>query len=533
MKNKGYKAKAGKHNASLWSLAVCALCMLAAGCIKDDIPYPHIQANIMEIMAKGESQGAKIDSVNCNVTMYFPEETNIYAVEIESYTLTPGATVVDDALSQPLDLSQPADIKLHLYYDYDWTISAVQNIERYMTVAGQIGSTSIDVPARRVLLYVTENTDLHNLKVNTIKLGAAGSVMSPDLEGETVDFSHPVEVVVTNHGHREIWTIYVDVTESVVTTARVDAWTQVAWVYGQGETGGDFGVEYRIKGDTEWTRVPQSWLTVEGGSFHARLVHLSPLTTYEARAISGEDMGQVVEFTTGANVQCPNMNFDSWWLDGKVWCPWAEGSTPYWGTGNKGATTLGPSNTVPTEDTVDGQGLAAMLQTKFVGIGIVGKLAAGNIFVGDYVRTDGTNGVLAFGREFKERPTKLRGYLKYTTAPISSVSSGFENMRNEPDTCIVWCSLIDQATPFEIRTNPSNRQLFDPEGSYVVAYGKVEYGQTISEYIPFEFDLKYTSTERVPRYILITASASKYGDYFVGANGAVLYLDNLELVYDY
>jgi len=66
-----------------------------------------------------------------------------------------------------------------------------------------------------------------------------------------------------------------------------------------------------------------------------------------------------------------------------------------------------------------------------------------------------------------------------------------------------------------------------------VAYGKVEYGQTIENYIPFEFELDYKSTSRVPKYILITASASKYGDYFTGGAGSVLYLDDLELLYDY
>ncbi len=507
--------------------------ILSGGCIKDDIPYPHIQANIQDIVAVGQSQNARIDSTKKTVTLYFPEETDIYNVMIEDYRLTPGAVVKDSAFSQPLDLSRPALVKLFLYYDYEWTITGVQTIERYMSVNGQVGSTTIDVPAKRVVLSVTDAVDLANLHVDRIKLGAEGSVMVPDLNNQNVDFTHAVEVVVTNHGHREIWTIYVDVTEALVTTASVDAWTNVAWVYGQGVEGSDFGVEYRLKGDAEWTRVPQAWMTVNGGNFHARLLHLSENATYEARAVSGSDVGASVEFTTGMSIQPPNMNFDSWWLDGKVWCPWAEGGENYWGTGNKGATTLGPSNTVPTEETVDGNGLAAMLQTKFVGIGLLGKLAAGNIFVGDYVRTDGTNGILSFGRPFTQRPTKMRGYFKYTTAPISSTSSGFESLKNRPDTCIIWCALIDQNTPFEIRTNPNNRQLFDENGSYVVAYGKMEMGGNVSEYTPFEFELKYKSTSRVPKYILITASASKYGDYFTGGNGAILWVDNFELEYDY
>ena len=127
----------------------------------------------------------------------------------------------------------------------------------------------------------------------------------------------------------------------------------------------------------------------------------------------------------------------------------------------------------------------------------------------------------------------MRGYFKYTSAPINYVSTEWTDLRNRPDTCIVWVALIDQNEPFEIRTNPRNRQLFDPEGSYVVAYGRMQCGETVSTYTPFEFELEYKSTSRVPKYILITASASKYGDYFTGGAGSVLCLDDLELIYDY
>ena len=64
-------------------------------------------------------------------------------------------------------------------------------------------------------------------------------------------------------------------------------------------------------------------------------------------------------------------------------------------------------------------------------------------------------------------------------------------------------------------------------------YGKMESGKNVDDYTLFDFELKYNSTQRVPKYILITASASKYGDYFTGGNGAVLYVDDLELIYDY
>lgn len=515
-------------------LSAAALLILGS-CIKNDIPYPRIQANFTSITAVGQNKDAAIDSASRIVTLSFPEEINIYEVEIDSFTLTPNTIVVGDSLKpgQKIDLSATYFVTLSMYQEYLWRIKAVQDIERYFTLEGQIGASTIDVPARRVIATVSDQTSLESIKVESIKLGASTSTMSPDIAGKLVDFTHPVVINVENHGHFEQWTIYISQTESTVSTVRVDAWTRVAWVYGQAQAGKTNTVQYRIKGDTEWLTVPDSWLTHDEGNFHARLVGLSPLTAYEARAVSDEEFGQTIEFTTGEELQLPNSNFDNWWLDGKVWCPWAEGGTPYWDTGNKGASTLGQSNTTPTEDTVNGTGLAANCATKFVGIGMLGKLAAGNIYVGTFKKIDGTNGILDMGRPFTQRPTKLRGYWKYKTAPISSVASGYEDWKGRPDTCCIWMALIDGPEPFEVRTNPKNQHLFDRNLPQVIAYGAIQSGADIPAYAPFEIEFEYVATNRVPTYILVAASASKYGDYFMGGNGAVLQVDDFELVYDY
>lgn len=517
---------------STFIACVLALC----GCIANDIPYPRIQANIVTFEVEGQDRGALIDSATRTVTVYLPEEVDIENVTVSEYTLSEGATLVGDPFSHPINLSSGYRVNVSLYADWTWTISAEQTIERYFTVAGQVGATEIDVPGRRVVAYVAKTASLASVLVESLKLAPTGGSVTPDLVGKRVDFTKPVEVAVDSYGRNAVWTLFVENTDVDVATERVDAWTNVAWIYGRGTAGKENGIEYRLQGTEQWTRVPQDELHIDGGNFYARVIHLSQETTYEARAFSGDAYGEVLTFTMGTPAQMPNSSFDDWWKDGKIWCPWLEGGEPYWGTGNKGAATLGESNSVPTEDTSTGTGWAAMLQTKFIGIGSIGKPAAGNIFVGSYVRTDGTNGVLSLGRPFSERPTRMRGYLKYKTAEINYAEKDnptMQAMLGQPDTCIVWCALIDTDEPFEIRTNPKNRQLFDPAGDYVVAYGQVQYGQDVPDYIPFEFNLDYRSTARVPKYILVTASASKYGDYFTCGSGAVLYVDDLELLYDY
>jgi hypothetical protein len=37
----------------------------------------------------------------------------------------------------------------------------------------------------------------------------------------------------------------------------------------------------------------------------------------------------------------------------------------------------------------------------------------------------------------------------------------------------------------------------------------------------------------VPTYLIVVCSASKYGDYFTGGAGSVLYVDDFSLEYDY
>ena len=377
---------------AITAVALAAVGLFLPGCIKNDIPYPSIQANIRTFNAEGQSQGSVIDSTARTVTVTFPENVNIYSVDVTGYTLTPGAELLDDPFGAPVDLSVPLPVIVRLYQDYNWLIRAQQTVERYFDIEGQVGATVIDAAARRVVVDVPESMSLSSLHVARAKLGPTGSVMTPDLpDGGIIDATNPLRLVVEAWGHRQSWTIYVRQVTAKVTLSHVEPWTCVAWLSAQAEAGRDNGFEYRLKGDSEWTRLPESEITSNGGSFTGRIIHLDPTTTSEARAYSGEDLSETVEFTTEEAIQPPNMDFDSWWLDGKVWNPWAEDGIPYWDTGNKGATTLGTSNTFPTDETVSGSGWAGRLETRFVGIGTVGKIAAGNIFTGRYVRTDGTN----------------------------------------------------------------------------------------------------------------------------------------------
>jgi hypothetical protein len=513
-------------------IAVCAL----SGCIENDIPYPRIQAQILSIEAEGMSQAPVIDNATQTVILTMNETVNLKQVNITQATITENA-VATPAIVGIHDLSTTAEFTLSLYQDYKWQITAVQNITRDIAVKGQVGSAIIDAENKRARIYVNENVDLTKIQFTTLQLGPEGLTTYTRGVEELHDFSQGMrEVEVRYHSITETWRIYVIHTTSNVTLSSVDAWTRVAWLYGAGLDENNNHFEYREATAADWIAVPEEYMLSQGGSFSARLIHLKPNTEYVARAVivgenGVEETSNEITFTTEGETALPNAGFDEWWKDGSVWNPWSESSSQWWDTGNKGAATLGESNTVPTDDAVKGK--AAMLQTRFVGVAGIGKLAAGNIFVGKFGKVDGTNGIIHLGQPFNHRPTRLKGYYKYSNGPIDYADKEMNDLIGQPDCMSIYMALGDWDEPVEIRTNPKNRKVFDVNDPHIIAYNIFETTEPASEYTPFELELEYRSTSRVPTYLIIIASGSKLGDYFTGSTQSTLYVDEFTLEWDY
>lgn len=523
-----------KSRSAIPYLFVISIIALLPGCIKNDIPYPRIPQMILSLAAEGESLPAVIDDENLKATVYLNEDVDIRAVGFSEFTMTEGAECSTDLLSGTFDLASPINIVLSRYQDYTWTITAVQEIERYLTIEGQIGQTVIDVPGRRVIVRIAEQENLAYLNLTSIKLGPAGiTTLSPDVKPGRINLVRPLDIDVTAHGRTERWTVYAEKVDFVVSTVSADAWSEVIWVYGESQEGLKHGFQYRQSDSEEWVDVPESQIVSDGTSFHACIPHLRPLTEYVVRAFAGDEFGKEIHVTTQSTELIPNGTFDQWSLDGKVWQPWNEGGLKFWDTGNKGATTVGESNSVPSDYTPDGAGKSARLETIYANVFGIGKLAAGNIFTGSYLRTSGTNGVLAFGQPWTLRPTKLRGYFQYKTSTIDRSDADHKYLIGRPDSCHIYVALADWTAPYEIRTDPKSRQLFDPSLPSIIAYGELIYSGTMDSYKEFVIPLEYRSTSRIPTYMQITVSSSKYGDYFTGGVGALLYIDQLSFDYDY
>jgi hypothetical protein len=517
---------------SAFALAV-ALASVLTGCVANDIPYPHTQASFTSFAVKGGT--AAIDAADRIVTVTLDELTDPSKVTVDSVRFNQGSAPVGD-FPKVLDLSDTLRVTLHLYYDFEWRIVAIQPVERYFTVKGQIGKTVIEPQNHLAFASVASAIPLDSVTVLSLKLGPRGSTStSPSINpGDVVDFTDMKKITVTSFGKSETWTLYVAQAEGTVSMKSVNGFSRVAYVEAEGSAEAVNGVMYRKEGDLEWIRVADSCIVFDGGAFTARLSPLEPLTTYECYAYSGEDITELQKFTTQETAELPNGSMNDWSLDGKCWNPWAAGGSSFWDTGNTGAAMLGESNTYPTDDVCDSTSTkAACLASRFVGVAGIGKFAAGSVFAGRFGGIDGMNGIIYLGRPFTLRPTRLEGYYKYLPGRVDYAGTGFEGEMGKTDTLMVYVCLGDWTSPVEIRTNPANRKKLDVQNDpHIIAYGCWLSGDRRESYAKFSVPFEYRAYNRVPNYLIITCTGSRSGDDFTGSSSSVMYVDEMSLKWD-
>lgn len=328
----------------------------------------------------------------------------------------------------------------------------------------------------------------------------------------------------------------------------------------------DYGIMYREAGTAEWNKVSakdsgssvrkklrsmtraQIATRAEKVPFTVTISGLKPGTTYEYKAYADDyEKGAVMSFSTESKFEIPNASFEEWnsysaktMLGTKnVVIPWSVGDkeASFWGSGNEGAATANMTLTDKSAEMKHSGSYAARLESNSA----MGMIAAGNVFVGSYVKTDGTNGVLSLGRTYNgSHPAKLKVWANYRPASGVSVKSGNEgyvpeNFSGGKDHGQIYVALTTE--PVEIRTNPKNLKVFDAVNDpCVLAYGQMTWtdnfgpdGGLEAVEIPIEYNGR--AKTQSPKYLVIVVSASKYGDYFSGAAGSVFYLDDFELIY--
>ena len=583
-------------------LAITLFAALAlASCIKNDIPKPVVDLYIASLEVEGTNGEIMLDRATYTATIPLAEETNIEAVQFK--TITYGSDVVTnvnyeadnskitvskDLNNRVVNMAEPEYIILSYYQSYEWKIVATQHINRIWRVDGQIGSTEWDIDGHRAIVKRREDYPLNDVKTAEVRFGPSPTYSYPSVEKMPTDFdnaNHSRTISVTAHNKTTIWELVVVPTKPSLTFSYVAAGANVVWVKAIDIEGSTVEFTYRKKGDTEWTKVDSAWYATEAtnpynryeqGFVKAVIRGLEPNCEYE---ISGYTDGKLSEeepksITTKQYYQMPNSDMEGWSKltndqtllptgeAGPCWYPFSSVLDMFWATGNPGGTSLGekynltypayksvnPDN-VPADST--GEVSAFMGSQNVLNM----KFAAGNLFVGYYGATLGTNAKVYFGRPISQdvKPVALRFKVKYSRGGINFVNSKSASVGNEyyigskqtrvvggePDLAKIFFCLTDWSEAHCVYS-ADETTFFDPRtASGILAMGYFDsnnnpelVAERTDTWHTMTIPIEYSNPNAVPSYLVLTYTCSGYGDYFTGSSESWMYVDDIELLYD-
>lgn len=541
-------------NTKQWLAGLC-LCigLLGTGCIENDLPYPTIVGEIQEIEVEG-MVSAKIVDATATVNVKVADTVDLKDIRVKKLVVTEKMKVYPDSLacidfvhfpdtgfvsadSLPatantrMNFRDPVKFRLSLYQDYTWTVHVTHDINRIISVKNQVGQAFVDEYTKNVVIYVDSvaQPSLRNIEILSLQLGSSIAVTEPDPTLIT-DFSRPRIFRVTLFGETEEWTVSVQYPPADMQTTELSAWAKRAYIKGKTSTG-VVSIDYREVGATAWESMLSNELTVEGEDFLAMLTHLRPSTDYEYQLTIDGKTQPVETFRTDSAQQFPNFSFDSWHQEGKVWYPNPDMSAEnyFWDSGNKGTSIAGGKNPTSEEKKDVIKGSAIRMASEYV----VVKFAAGNIYTGSFVDIIGTKGAMIdFGRPYTARPSGLKGYYKYTSGVIDNTNTTYAGMMGQKDSCHIYMALFDWTGPFRVNTVEETFIDLSWNNESMIAFGELKTDQSISDYQPFRIQLTYRDYFTKPKYVVMVASASKYGDFFTGSTGSILLLDECELIFE-
>lgn len=249
----------------------------------------------------------------------------------------------------------------------------------------------------------------------------------------------------------------------------------------------------------------------------------------------------IIERSNGEE-QIENSNFEEWYqmLGGILgnrpyFQPGESAAATIWATANEGVTTLSVDDTNTTRiDRLDGSYAAKM---KTIAAPALVRLAAATIFTGSFDKdaalANPTNprAAVDFGTPFTSRPKAVTFEYRYTP--------GNEN-RDRSGTLLPYSDQADVYLLLEIRSGETVSRLATAwfrdstnvtdwkDTTIELIYGELP--DTAPEWQIPENGL-YASSSATPTHLSFVASSSCKGDFFEGAIGSELSLDNIELIY--
>lgn len=300
------------------------------------------------------------------------------------------------------------------------------------------------------------------------------------------------------------------------------------------------GIRYREVGTEEWTVVPVSAQTRAGTKVSVTINNLKPGTRYEYQAVADGFYSDSKYFTTEGIFVIPNASLEEWGVysaNKNVILPGADGECTFWDSGNHGSATMNVTLTQGSTDMVHSGTQSACLRSKFVGLGALGKFAAGNLFAGEYYKTNGTNGEIYFGRDYNSsHPSALKVFVNYRPGTADkNGSKGGKLKLGDLDKGQIYVALTTEK--IHIDTRYPDTMLWNTDAPAVLAYGEKIFNENFGpdgQLQELTIPIKYKSSAKSlkPLYLVIVCTASYYGDYFDGGEGSTMYVDDFELIYE-
>lgn len=437
-------------------------------------------------------------------------------------------------------------------------------------------------PLTANLTVTNKNGKVHTLKTSIEDVKARDHIILKYKSGDAEQGESSITVTVDESTKIYTYLIPVELKEvaaGLEAIQPVNAWSKFAYLEGKATVKGMeldnsfVKLQYKTVDAQEWTSLDA---IVENDTFKVKATGLEPATKYQYRMYykSGETeyVSDAVEFTTEVQTALKYGDFNSWYQNQKAWyaIPATDATSfdnhegylnSFWDSGNMGAVTMEANPTTEATGEEAHNESSVKMSSQFVGLDLgftkVGKFAAGNIYTGHYYETvmSPMGAKIFFGQPFTSRPTQLKGWFKYNRG--TNVDNGDDPYKSEltksgGDQCAIYIALADndgldgggQMYAFQIDNtlgadDPEHFKYkntidFSENNPNIIAYGTItedEAKGTNGQWQQFTIDLEYRDLIRTPKYIIVVASASKYGDFFTGSTNSVMYIDDFELVY--
>ena len=430
----------------------------------------------------------------------------------------PVTTPVGNTISKVLQFSTPVGVQsLRITHDNDALVAS--GLPKSVEL---VGASATDLSAVGIQVSPSPGTKAVAAGAQGVVLDITTFVSKLPVGSYEMDFT-----VIDAKGHYDVFELVLEVISDVdaEAVAAYTGWACFAKLEGRyfnADMPEGMTFQYRKTSEAEWTEIDPSEMVVNAASlrYTTILFGLEPDAQYVFRAVSAEDKEtKEITFSTAASATIHNLDFDSWSDSDKY--PNAAGYD-IWDSANSSGAAI---TTKPVTDAV--KGYAARLES----VKAMGMMAAGNIFTGQFAGLAGLGAKLDWGTPFNARPIAVRGYYKYSPKTIDMAKAPYTDMKGQMDQSQIVVFLTDWTSQFRINT--SSKEFVDLDNDPgIIALGQHNSSNADAGYVKFTLPLVYRDATRIPNFLVIAAASSRYGDYFTGGVGSVLYVDEFELIYD-